>query len=80
MCVCVCVCVCACTCACVCVMFSFFVGFFVVVFFVFLFFINLFLLSFSHEMSWMSGTELSQLLRVFLPTLLYIFHSFSISY
>ena len=29
-----------------------------------------FLLSFSHEMSWMrSGTELSQFLKVFLPTL-----------
>ena len=31
-----------------------------------------FMLSFSHEMSWMrSGTELSQFLKVFLPTFLF---------
>ena len=32
--------------------------------------VSYFVLSFSHEMSWVrSGTELSQHLRVFLPTL-----------
>ena len=39
--------------------------------------VSLLVLSLSHEMSWMrSGTELSQFLRVFLPTLYlrYFFH------
>ena len=39
-----------------------------------------FMLSFSHEMSWMrSGTKLSQVMRIFLPTFMFrVFDRFNI--